>query len=112
MKAIRTYPSGCRHCKATGFVPTTGTSSSTTDRCPVCNGSKVITVTEEFEMPFIIPAADSNLVIAEANPGIQEHVYVSPENRRYLCMPNADGSYSVTIPAMTDISLKNINPNS
>jgi hypothetical protein len=45
----RTYLSGCRWCQATGIIPKKGDSYNVTDICPVCNGSKVITITEETE---------------------------------------------------------------
>jgi DnaJ-class molecular chaperone len=47
----RTYLSGCEWCNATGIVRTVNlphqtVSSSLTEVCPVCNGTKVITITE------------------------------------------------------------------
>jgi hypothetical protein len=43
---VTQYLKGCDFCNATGFVPETGLSTSVIRTCPVCNGSKVITVTE------------------------------------------------------------------
>jgi len=41
----RTYLKGCEWCNATGVVPSTD-SASTMATCPVCNGNKVVLVTE------------------------------------------------------------------
>lgn len=49
MKTTKTYLSGCKWCNGNGYVqPVQGqiTSTSWSNVCPVCNGSKVITVTE------------------------------------------------------------------
>ena len=59
MKTKRTYLDGCKWCGATGVVsnnslPPMSTMSNSTITCPVCNGSKVITVTEEFDDTEII----------------------------------------------------------
>jgi len=46
----RTYPKACKYCDATGFIHRFnmgGSSSTSTETCPVCNGNKVITVIEE-----------------------------------------------------------------
>lgn len=48
MKVKKTYLSGCVWCKASGIVPNPFSGTATTINCPVCNGSKVITVTEEY----------------------------------------------------------------
>ena len=45
-KITRTYAKGCDWCNATGYTFPVGISSGTIP-CPVCNGAKVITVTEE-----------------------------------------------------------------
>jgi hypothetical protein len=46
----RTYLDGCSWCQATGIVHSRGLSTTNVfDNCPVCNGSKVITITEETE---------------------------------------------------------------
>lgn len=52
MKTTKTYLSGCTWCKGIGVIlkPTPGTTTSMTDVCPVCNGSKVITITEVTEI--------------------------------------------------------------
>ena len=46
----RTYQKACDYCNATGFVPTSrlsgSTSSSVTETCPVCKGNKTVLVTE------------------------------------------------------------------
>ena len=54
MKTTKTYFSGCNYCNATGLIKNyvfnpniTGCEVSIT--CPVCNGSKVITITEVTE---------------------------------------------------------------
>ena len=54
MKTKRTYPSGCTWCGATGIVsnnarPPMSTMSNSTTICPVCNGTKMITITEEYD---------------------------------------------------------------
>lgn len=52
MKKTRTYQDGCKHCNATGFVRNEHfgmNKTPMTDTCPVCNGSKVIIVTEVEE---------------------------------------------------------------
>ena len=48
-KVTRTYLSGCTWCNATGRVPETGISSNAFQTCPVCNGIKVIKITEEYD---------------------------------------------------------------
>ena len=52
MKTTRTYYDGCRYCGATGKVPFYGNPNITgdvTNICPVCNGSKVILITETMD---------------------------------------------------------------
>jgi hypothetical protein len=52
MITTRTYFNGCNWCNATGLIPSKDFGMNTTPlmiTCPVCNGSKVITVTESFE---------------------------------------------------------------
>jgi hypothetical protein len=52
MKTTRTYLQECTWCNATGFVkiPNPGfMTSALTGICPVCQGTKVITVTETIE---------------------------------------------------------------
>jgi DnaJ-class molecular chaperone len=50
MKTTKTYPSLCTTCQGSGFVISKSLStSSTTEICPVCNGTKVMTVTEITE---------------------------------------------------------------
>jgi DnaJ-class molecular chaperone len=48
MKTIKQYPTGCSWCNATGMVrelyPTT--TGGWSQVCPVCNGSKIVIVTE------------------------------------------------------------------
>jgi len=52
MKTTRTYLKGCDWCGASGivinYIPPNIT-SCLTNTCPVCNGAKVITVTEIIE---------------------------------------------------------------
>ena len=53
-KVTRTYLSGCTWCNATGTVQNPTFDPNITGNewviiCPVCNGSKVITVTEEYD---------------------------------------------------------------
>lgn len=57
MKTIRTYPSGCRWCNATGVVqnPISGTVADVMITCPVCGGSKTIIITEEYDQLVEIP---------------------------------------------------------
>lgn len=43
---IRTYKKACDFCGASGRVPANGACSSPYETCPVCDGSKTITVTE------------------------------------------------------------------
>ena len=49
-KVTRTYLTGCSWCNATGSIQAfpSGTIDCTR-QCPVCNGSKVITISEEYE---------------------------------------------------------------
>ena len=54
MKTTKTYSKGCQWCTATGVVANPAfdpniTGNEWTIICPVCNGSKVITVTEVIE---------------------------------------------------------------
>jgi len=52
MKTTRTYLDGCKHCGATGIVAYYGNPNITggmSNICPVCQGNKVITVTETIE---------------------------------------------------------------
>lgn len=52
MKTVKQYLKGCDWCGATGFVaiPNPGfMTSALTGICPVCNGSKVVLVTETTE---------------------------------------------------------------
>lgn len=52
MKTTKTYLQGCTWCSATGYVkiPNPGfMTSALTGICPICNGLKVITVTEVTE---------------------------------------------------------------
>ena len=48
----RTYKKACDYCGATGIVSTgrgwwQRSTTNATETCPVCNGNKTITVTEE-----------------------------------------------------------------
>ena len=46
---MKTYPKACEYCNATGFITRDAirnTTSVLTEICPVCNGNKVIVVTE------------------------------------------------------------------
>lgn len=109
MKTTRTYLSGCKYCGATGKVKNNDFNPNITDStleivCPVCNGSKVITVTEEFDQPvFFATLPPAGEVFAVAN-GAECAPYVAPENRRYLIMPNADGSYIITAPLFSSFA--------
>lgn len=53
MKTTRTYLDGCKWCDATGIVSDNSVGltdfTSLTKICPVCNGTKVILVTEIIE---------------------------------------------------------------
>jgi hypothetical protein len=46
MKTIRTYLSGCTWCNATGIIKD---QYFRDNPCPVCNGSKIVIVTEVIE---------------------------------------------------------------
>jgi hypothetical protein len=52
MKITRTYLSGCTWCNASGFVnnPMQGAVTMATVPCPVCNGSKIVLITEVTEI--------------------------------------------------------------
>jgi len=50
----RTYNKACEWCGATGRVPAGylwGTAAPIDETCPVCNGSKVVLVTETEDSP-------------------------------------------------------------
>jgi hypothetical protein len=49
MKTTRTYSKGCDWCNATGLVPSGLSTTLIRETCPVCNGNKLITVTEIIE---------------------------------------------------------------
>jgi DnaJ-class molecular chaperone len=50
MKTVRTYPSGCTWCNATGHkFPMQHDGTDFSSICPVCNGAKTIIVTETVE---------------------------------------------------------------
>jgi len=51
MELIRTYLLGCTWCNASGFVPAKnfGMTTPLVEPCPVCQGSKIITVTEVLQ---------------------------------------------------------------
>ena len=53
-KVTRTYLSGCSWCNATGISKGTSLSTDASTICPVCRGSKVITVTEEYDALYEI----------------------------------------------------------
>ena len=63
-KVTRTYLSGCTWCNATGIVsnPTIGLSTNITIVCPVCNGSKTIVVTEEYDALYEIDCSKMNVL--------------------------------------------------
>jgi len=51
-RIIRTYLDGCKWCGATGFVQPVFDiyhTSSGSSICPVCNGSKIVLVTETID---------------------------------------------------------------
>jgi|WetSurMetagenome_2_1015567.scaffolds.fasta_scaffold00157_3 hypothetical protein len=52
MKTVRTYLTGCTWCNATGFVYSSNYGMGTTPLtvvCPVCQGAKIIMITETIE---------------------------------------------------------------
>lgn len=54
MKTTKTYLSGCNFCNATGLIRNYAFDPNVTGcailvTCPVCNGTKIITVTETIE---------------------------------------------------------------
>ena len=53
-KVTKTYLSGCIWCHGSGAVINKQYSTSLFENCPVCNGSKVITVTEEYDAVYQI----------------------------------------------------------
>ena len=75
MKTTRTYLKGCDWCNAKGVIPNTNPAfcgnTSFTELCPVCNGTKTVTVTEVAEMP------------TEEEIGFGSYVIV--EQKRYGC---------------------------
>jgi len=61
-KITRTYTKGCEWCNATGYVSTVGISSLTWETCPVCNGAKVVTVTEEYDALYEVQTMKPRLL--------------------------------------------------
>ena len=56
MKTTKQYLTGCTWCNATGRVLATGgVTISTFDTCPVCQGAKIVMVTEVTEGNEIAP---------------------------------------------------------
>jgi hypothetical protein len=55
MKRIKQYFTGCNFCNATGFIQATSwcnyVYSTFMQTCPVCNGTKIVQVTETYETP-------------------------------------------------------------
>jgi hypothetical protein len=60
MKITRTYISGCNWCNATGYVlnPHPQLTGEFNMTCPVCQGAKMIMVTETFEDDRIVEEID------------------------------------------------------
>jgi len=67
MKTItRTYKDGCKWCKATGRVPNTLDSSTSMDtmiRCPVCDGTKTIVITDKIPILYKVTISGGNYLI-------------------------------------------------
>ena len=66
-KVKRTYITGCGWCGATGFATNPEfdpnvTCSSQTIICPVCIGTKVITVIEEYDALYEIDCSKMNVL--------------------------------------------------
>jgi hypothetical protein len=68
MKTTKQYPSKCYNCGGTGVDYKQLTGMDTSAICIVCNGSKVITVTETTEYPD-----PQEITMADVNrPGLQK----------------------------------------
>jgi len=65
-KITRTYLSGCVWCNATGYCKTNNphpeVTTVLTTVCPVCNGSKTIVVTEEYDALYEIDCSKMNVL--------------------------------------------------
>ena len=63
MKVKRTYLSGCTWCNATGFKTNQNpTITNTTEVCPVCNGTKTVLITEEYDALYEIDCSKMNVL--------------------------------------------------
>ena len=64
MKVKRTYLQGCTWCNATGQkIPMQYTGTGFSSICPVCNGSKTVLVTEEYDALYEIDCSKVDVLI-------------------------------------------------